>query len=386
MEKNLEGKRERNEEEEEEEDSEDIPLGELYEKTIYLNKAKKRINEKSEHAPPPPGRGLIEFCIIFNGARIAKYGVIKFNGKMERVHRVALMIALGVFSLPKKNANGEAVECAHKCDNPLCCEPTHLYLATKAENGADRTKNGLMRGEKNPNGNTKEEIARAIKLSKGEGSKQERAIRFGVTKSVVKNIDQGVSWAHLPDANGNTHEKKRAERNKNRSIARELARENEWTKEQLDEAQVKFNDPNYVKIDMEHTYPEENGTPCHLWIRATLDVGYPATTINRQTVGGHIVACTIGNNYIRPDNLEAAHECGQMLCVNSKHLTFKTHTENMRDKYKHGTIQLKLSFKQVADIREQYANGKTVGFLAEAYGVANPTISNIVNNLSRTIG
>ena len=81
--------------------------------------------------------------------------------------------------------------------------------------------------------------------------------------------------------------------------------------------------------------------------------------------------------------MEAAHDCGNKLCVNSEHLTFKTAPENATDKYTHGTMPFKLSFEQVCDIREQYMNGETAIFLAECYGVTPHTIYEIVNMKTR---
>jgi len=380
MEKNSAGKRER---EEEEESSEDITVGELRKKIdTYLATAQERMLKKCTYEPAPKGKGLIEDCQLYNGGTTnSKYAQIYFNGKLEMVHRVALMIALGVLLLPKTNVNGEPVECGHKCDNPRCCEPSHLYLATKAENGADKAKNGLMKGEKNPNAKIKAEVAQEIKFSKGFGTQPERAKEFGVTKSIVRDIDCGNSWADLPDRDGKTSEEQRVKRNKQVSLNNALAKEKPWTREQLDEAQAKFNNSDYVKIDTEHSYM---GTYCCLWIRNIIG-GYPHTTINGICIGAHIVACTIGNDYVRLKDLEAAHECGNKLCVNSEHLTFKTRKENMADKFEHGTQPLKLSSEQVGEIRKRYENGETQTFLAEVYGVSQTTISDIVNMKTRTI-
>jgi len=380
MEKNLEGKRERAAEE----SSEDITLGELY---TCLADVQKRMLKKCTHVPAPEGKGLIEDCQLYNGGTTnRKYVQIWFNGKNEMVHRVALMIALGVLSLPKKNANGEALECAHKCDNPRCCEPSHLYLATKAENGADMAKNGLMKGEKHPNAKIKAEVAQEIKFSKGFGTKLERAEEFNVTRAIVGNIDSGKSWSELPDRDGKNSDEQRVKKNKQQKLNSTLAKEKPWTRKQLDKAQAKFNDQKYVKIDTTSIFPKENGTPCQLWIRGVDYGGYPQTSINSVPIGAHILACTIGNNYVRVENLEAAHECGNKLCVNSEHLTFKTHKENAADKFKHGTIPLKLSSEQVSDIRKRCANGETQASLAEFYGVASSRISDIVNMKTRTIG
>ena len=42
-----------------------------------------------------------------------------------------------------------------------------------------------------------EDTARRIKGSKNNGSRKERAERYGVTLSTVANIDEGKSWKHI---------------------------------------------------------------------------------------------------------------------------------------------------------------------------------------------
>jgi hypothetical protein len=85
---------------------------------------------------------------------------------------------------------------------------------------------------------------------------------------------------------------------------------------------------------------------------------------------------------------EAAHECGNghLGCVNPKHLTWKTHVENMRDMIAHGTSTKdkpnksarKLSNEQVAEIRASKVPGRK---LAKSYNVGKTTIGSIRQGL-----
>jgi len=56
----------------------------------------------------------------------------------ERAHRVAWVLTIG--PIP------EGQVACHRCDNPPCCNPGHLFLGTQAANVADRDEKGRGRG------------------------------------------------------------------------------------------------------------------------------------------------------------------------------------------------------------------------------------------------
>ena len=97
-------------------------------------KDKERFFDKISKSPTE--RGCLEWtaCRIRDG-----YGVFGIGSKTFLAHRIAYFISTGDDPL-------ELLVC-HHCDNPSCCEPSHLWLGTDAENGIDRDRKG--RG--NPN-------------------------------------------------------------------------------------------------------------------------------------------------------------------------------------------------------------------------------------------
>ena len=340
-----------------------------------------RIEAMSHLVPCPPNKGLTTPCRIWDGGKnTGGYGKFMYNGKIIGVHKAALMISKGVNMLPKINEDGEKLQVAHRCDVASCCEPTHLYHATISQNGEDRSKNGLTRGENCPVSKIDDKIARMVKSSRGDGTAKMRATRFGVSLAIVNSIDNGTAWSHLPDGSGNSSATKRAEANKRAKIRRAASKGVPWTKEMCAKAEAKFNDPRYAKDHEIHSF---DGTPCRMWIRAFDRDHYPRMGLGGRTVHAHIVACYIGNNYVRPENMEASHQCGQSLCVNPAHLVFKSHADNIADKIIHKTRTCKLSRKQVSEIRERCARGETQSSVAVLYRVSRSYVSDLVNNKAR---
>jgi hypothetical protein len=66
------------------------------------------------------------------------YGSFYFQGMMHPAHRIAWILTHG--SIPKEK------EVLHRCDNPLCVNPNHLFLGSQFINNRDRAikqRNGI---------------------------------------------------------------------------------------------------------------------------------------------------------------------------------------------------------------------------------------------------
>lgn len=146
-------------------------------------------------------------CWEWTGALTDGYGVINAGGDSGpiRAHRVSFELFVG--KIP--DGNGYHGTCVlHRCDNPKCVNPEHLFLGTNADNVADmdakgrrvstprrgplKDKSGMRRGSAHPAAKLDEEQVAEIRASAMDG--QSLADRYGVSKTTISRIRLGKKW------------------------------------------------------------------------------------------------------------------------------------------------------------------------------------------------
>lgn len=83
-------------------------------------------------------RGFVTKCTEWIGGAAGGYGIIRYNGRTVRVHRLNWIINNGEIE------NG--LEVCHHCDNPICYRIDHLFLGTHQENMDDAVSKNRMGG------------------------------------------------------------------------------------------------------------------------------------------------------------------------------------------------------------------------------------------------
>lgn len=93
----------------------------------------------------------------------------------------------------------------HKCNNPPCCNPAHLYLGTPADNMRDRRNAGGYSGAKVARGSahgvaklTEASVLELLTLRSQGWTLKRLATRFAIDITQASNITMRKHWAHVP--------------------------------------------------------------------------------------------------------------------------------------------------------------------------------------------
>lgn len=137
-------------------------------------------------------------CWIWTGAcNAAGYGVL--HGRERLAHRFS-------FELHHGAGSADGVLVLHRCDNPPCVRPDHLFPGTNLDNVRDMQAKGRqrppdMRGERHPSARlTEQQVveirAEYIARSRSHGAKP-LAARYSVTPAHIEQIVRRKTWSHV---------------------------------------------------------------------------------------------------------------------------------------------------------------------------------------------
>lgn len=132
-------------------------------------------------------------CWVWRGSTARGYGRFRpFPGDTWFAHRFAYLLEYGE---PPR----DLLVC-HRCDNPPCVRPDHLFLGTALDNKADCVaKNRVARGVKTGKAKlTETEVVRIRELHSIGVHIKVIAEQFAISKSQVDYVVRRVCWSHVP--------------------------------------------------------------------------------------------------------------------------------------------------------------------------------------------
>ena len=149
-----------------------------------VNKRKRTLRERFEEKYiPEPNSG----CWIWIGSyRGSGYGEMRIDSDyLQRSHRISYQLNVG--EIP------DGLCILHRCDNPGCVNPKHLFLGTQRINSEDMVTKGR-------HGTTKlnSEAVKVIKFMYNSGrSLTELARAYKVSTGTISPIIKGKTWKHV---------------------------------------------------------------------------------------------------------------------------------------------------------------------------------------------
>lgn len=125
--------------------------------------------------------------------------------------RRQLPAAATAYMLTHPNESLEDLHVLHHCDNPPCCNPSHLFLGTQQDNMTDMARKGRAYGhcgEEAPNAVLTDSLVLKIRATYAAGGLSQRAVgrALGLNPNTVKQVLQGRRWKHVPYLDGVQHE------------------------------------------------------------------------------------------------------------------------------------------------------------------------------------
>lgn len=162
-------------------------------------KGQRFCNRACAHAPRPAAERLwkhvrkTETCLVWEGASTAQgYGTVNCGGGQYRQAHVLSYEA-------EHGPVPAGMWVLHRCDNPPCVNPAHLFLGTRDDNIADMVQKGRsQRGESHYGAKVTESAVRALRARHAAGeSVCELAKEFGIRHSTCSRIISRKTWKHV---------------------------------------------------------------------------------------------------------------------------------------------------------------------------------------------
>lgn len=156
-----------------------------------------------KNGPAPAHVPEVGPCWVWTGSRTAAgYGRHCLRPGTTYAHRFS------------KEIHGDppgSMSVLHRCDNPPCVNPAHLFLGTDVDNKADMVRKARQaRGARLPQAILSAADAAAILANPGRRTQRQLAADFMVSTGTISDVVMRRTWAHVPIPAGGIRASRRA--------------------------------------------------------------------------------------------------------------------------------------------------------------------------------